>query len=95
MKLSTYIEECRKILKKYGDLDVIYASDDEGNDYNLVHHTPCVGEYENREFTGRAECVSRGIKFYFNKREHTFSTTELRQRVVEAEADKLLNQRLT
>jgi len=51
MKLSTYIEECQKILEKYGDLDVIYASDDEGNDYNLVHHTPCVGEYENREFT--------------------------------------------
>ena len=50
-------------------------------------------EYEHREFTGRAECIERGIKFYFNKREHTFSTTELRQRVVDAEADKLLNQR--
>jgi glycerol-3-phosphate cytidylyltransferase len=51
-------------------------------------------EYTERDFTGRQECVSRGIKFYFNKREHTFSTTELRQRVVDAEADKLLNQRI-
>jgi len=47
-------------------------------------------EYENKSFTGRQECITRGIKFYFNKREHTFSTTELRQRVVDAEAEKLL-----
>jgi len=42
------------------------------------------------KFTGRQECISRGIKFYFNKREHTFSTTELRQRVVDAEAEKFI-----
>ena len=47
-------------------------------------------EYEHRDFTGRAECIARGIKFYFNKREHTFSTTELRQRVVDAEAEKAI-----
>ena len=45
-------------------------------------------EYEHKAFTGRQECITRGIKFYFNKREHTFSTTELRQRVVDAEAEK-------
>lgn len=47
-------------------------------------------EYENRAFTGRQECIDKGIKFYFNQRKHTFSTTELRQRVVDAEADKLM-----
>ncbi len=51
-------------------------------------------EYEHRAFTGREECISRGIEFYFNKREHSFSTSELRQRVVEAEADKLLKVQL-
>jgi hypothetical protein len=34
--------------------------------------------------------VDRGIQFYFNKRDHSFSTTELRQRVVDAEAEKFL-----
>ena len=47
-------------------------------------------EYENKTFTGRQECISKGIKFYFNKREHTFSTTELRKRVVDAEAEKMM-----
>lgn len=48
-------------------------------------------EYEKKSFTGRQECVARGIKFYFNRRDHSFSTTELRQRVVDKEADKFIN----
>jgi glycerol-3-phosphate cytidylyltransferase len=38
-------------------------------------------EYKNKDFTGKEICLKRGIELYFNKREHTFSTTELRQRV--------------
>ena len=45
-------------------------------------------EYAEKDFTGRWECADRGIEFYFNKREHNFSTTELRQRVVAAEINK-------
>jgi glycerol-3-phosphate cytidylyltransferase len=45
-------------------------------------------EYENEDFTGRWECMDRGIEFYFNKREHNFSTSELRQRVIAAEINK-------
>ena len=37
-------------------------------------------EYEHKEFTGREETLDR---CYFNKRPHTFSTSELRARVVE------------
>ena len=47
-------------------------------------------EYEHKNFTGRQECIGKGIKFYFNKRQHSFSTTELRQRVVDLEAEKFL-----
>ena len=47
-------------------------------------------EYEHRQFTGRQECVDKGIKFYFNNRAHSFSTTELRQRVIDAEAEKFM-----
>lgn len=49
-------------------------------------------EYEDTDFTGRSECWERGIELYFNKREHSFSTTELRQRVVAAEINKGLMQ---
>jgi glycerol-3-phosphate cytidylyltransferase len=45
-------------------------------------------EYENEDFTGRRECIDRRIEFYFNKREHNFSTSELRQRVIAAEINK-------
>lgn len=49
-------------------------------------------EYENKNFTGRSECYDRGIELYFNKREHNFSTSELRQRVIAAEVNKGLKQ---
>ena len=45
-------------------------------------------EYENEDFTGKWECIDRGIALYFNKREHNFSTSELRQRVIAAEINK-------
>jgi glycerol-3-phosphate cytidylyltransferase len=40
-------------------------------------------EYKSGTFTGRAICASRGIEIYFNKRDHRFSTSDLRRRVGE------------
>jgi glycerol-3-phosphate cytidylyltransferase len=37
-------------------------------------------EYEGKEFTGH----DIPMEFYFNKRRHSFSTSELRQRVIDA-----------
>ena len=45
-------------------------------------------EYEQEEFTGKWECHGKGIEIYYNKREHNFSTSELRQRVIAAEINK-------
>ena len=42
-------------------------------------------EYRNKEFTGKAICQKRGIKLYFNSRDHNFSTTNLRQKVHDRE----------
>lgn len=81
---------------KYVDEIVPYSTEKELVDILLSYPIDIriLGEeYEDRAFTGRQECIDRGIKFYFNKRQHTFSTTELRQRVVDAEADKLLRSR--
>lgn len=43
MKLSDYINKLKEIQEKFGDLEVIYASDDEGNYFNKVKvdPTPC------------------------------------------------------
>ena len=40
-------------------------------------------EYRDKTFTGRAICAKRGIELYFNKREHRFSSSDLRNRVAE------------
>jgi glycerol-3-phosphate cytidylyltransferase len=46
-------------------------------------------EYEGKEFTGREICHKRNIDLYFNGRDHSFSSSELRQRVHDAEKAKL------
>jgi len=38
-------------------------------------------EYRDREFTGREICKQRDISLYFNKRDHRFSSTDLRNRI--------------
>lgn len=45
-------------------------------------------EYMQKEFTGRAICEQRGIELVFNRRDHSFSSSGLRQRVVESQAKK-------
>tara|TARA_R110000796_G_scaffold22986_3_gene66132 strand:+ start:1713 stop:2138 length:426 start_codon:yes stop_codon:yes gene_type:complete len=40
-------------------------------------------EYKSKTFTGRSICAARGIDIYFNKRDHRFSSSDLRQRVKE------------
>ena len=38
-------------------------------------------EYREKEFTGKDVCRKRGIDLHFNKRDHRFSTSDLRKRV--------------
>ncbi len=45
-------------------------------------------EYMQQEFTGRAICERRNIELVFNGRDHSFSSTNLRERVWEAENQK-------
>lgn len=45
-------------------------------------------EYKNKEFTGKEYCSKKGIKIYYNKREHRFSSSSLRKQVQLAENSK-------
>src|SRR6056300_705527 len=42
-------------------------------------------EYQDVEFTGRDICNKRGIEIVYNGRDHSFSSSNLRKRVAEAE----------
>ncbi len=45
-------------------------------------------EYRDKDFTGKDECKKRGIQLHFNKRDHRFSTSDLRMRVSECHKRK-------
>lgn len=73
---------------KYVDEIVVYGTEKELVDILLSYpiNVRILGiEYIDKEFTGKKECAAKGIELYFNNRQHSFSTTELRNRVVYAE----------
>jgi glycerol-3-phosphate cytidylyltransferase len=45
-------------------------------------------EYRDKEFTGKDICAQRNIELVFNGRDHSFSSSSLRKRVVEAQKGK-------
>lgn len=45
-------------------------------------------EYLNRDFTGKQYCIDNGIELHYHKRQHVYSSSELRERVARLEAEK-------
>jgi glycerol-3-phosphate cytidylyltransferase len=89
MPIQTVVERYTQ-LKAVGYVDEIipYATEQDLEDILSMYHinVRILGEeYKNGKFTGRAICASRGIELYFNKREHRFSSSELRKRVASGE----------
>ena len=71
---------------KYIDQIVPYATEKEIEDILLTYKIDkrFIGEeYKTKEFTGKQLCVDNDIELYYNKRQHTFSTTNLRTRIKE------------
>lgn len=71
---------------KYVDEIIPYGTEQDLKDiltmYNI--HVRILGvEYKDKDFTGKEICLQRGVDFYFNKRDHRFSTSDLRKRVCE------------
>ena len=46
-------------------------------------------EYKDRDFTGKQYCIDNGIAIHYHKRQHKYSSTELRNRVYRLEKQKL------
>ncbi len=58
MKLKEYVKNLTDLLEtrpETAEYDVVTSTDDEGNGFNLVHYTPTVGHYEDRDFTEEQE----------------------------------------
>lgn len=63
------------------ELDTIFSSLD--LDVRIIGE-----EYKEKEFTAKRICQKRGIRIIYNKREHEFSTTNLRKKIYEKESSK-------
>ena len=45
-------------------------------------------EYKDSDFTAKNICLKRGIKLVYNKRDHDFSSSSLRERIYKQESNK-------
>lgn len=71
----------------YVDEIIPYETEEDLKDILQMYHIDVriLGEeYREKDFTGKDICRKRGIDFYFNKRDHKFSTSDLRERVKNA-----------
>ena len=69
---------------QYVDEIVPYCTETDLEDILSMYHIDIriLGEeYRDSDFTGKNICAKRGIELYFNKRDHRFSSTDLRKRV--------------
>ena len=53
------MEKLNNLAKRYPNLEVIYASDDEGNGYNYVSYEPSIGYFDKED--GEYEAFSNSI----------------------------------
>lgn len=80
---------------RYVDEVVVYQTEQDLRDLLLILplDVRILGvEYQDKDFSGRNECYDRNIVCVFNGRDHSFSSSGLRSRVVAAESQKLLTQ---
>ena len=73
---------------KYVDEILVYSTE-----YDLlqmlmtqtIHIRFLSEEYVNRDFTGKQYCIDNDIKLHYHKRQHDYSSSELRARVAKLE----------
>lgn len=73
----------------YVDEIIPYQTEEDLKDILELYHLDIriLGdEYRDRDFTGKDTCRRRDIQLYFNKRDHRFSSSDLRKRVVDVSA---------
>jgi glycerol-3-phosphate cytidylyltransferase len=74
-------------------VDEILVYDTEADLLNLIktqtmHIRFLSEEYYGRDFTGKQYCIDNGIEIHYHKRQHKYSSSDLRKRVYELELKK-------
>lgn len=76
---------------RYVDEVVVYSTEQDLVDLLLILpvNVRILGvEYRDTEFSGHDACGKRGINLVFNDRDHSFSSSNLRRRVAQAEQER-------
>ncbi len=77
---------------KYVDEIIPYTTEKEVLDILLSYpiDVRIMGEeYRDKNFSGKDICKEKGIEIVYNNRKHTFSTTQLRTRIFDAQSDNI------
>jgi glycerol-3-phosphate cytidylyltransferase len=76
---------------KYVDEILVYLTEEDLANLIMTQtmHIRFLGEeYKNKDFTGKQYCIENGIELYYHVRNHSYSTSELRQRTHDLEVQK-------
>ena len=89
--IQTIVERYTQLKSvSYVDEIIPYSTESDLEDILTMYHIDVriLGEeYREKDFTGKDICKKRGIQLYFNKRDHRFSSSDLRKRVAEREIE--------
>lgn len=58
MKLVDYAESIKRLAKKHPNATVVYASDEEGNEFKETHFYPAAGNFDGTSFDSECEEVN-------------------------------------
>ena len=75
-----YVDEILLYSTEYDLLNLIMTQ--------TIHVRFLSEEYLNRDFTGKQYCIDNNIELHYHKRQHTYSSTELRDRIYNLELQK-------
>ena len=77
---------------KYVDEVIVYHTEDDLLNLLKTQHIDIrfLGdEYKWKDFTGKQWCLDQGIELFYHERQHPYSSSSLRQRVWQAEQDRM------
>lgn len=78
------VKEVDEIIPYYSEQDLMDILESFVIDVRIIGD-----DYRDKDFTGKKYCEEKGIEIFYNKRDHRFSTSDLRKRIFEAEQVKL------
>ena len=77
---------------KYVDEILVYETEQDLENLlrtQTIHIRFLGDEYKTKPFTGKQYCLDKGIELYYHEREHPYSSSSLRQRIYEAEKQRM------